>query len=307
MHSESPLMLFQDVATDKSLRKKLSTFLKCVGKNAAKGLNVPADVMASQVISIMSMELDDIRILQMLFSYFDREAIGPIPRKRASSRLADIKGELGIIIKNNPPSTYLDIGCGNCEITAEIAKTLGCSGGACACDLPGVHFRNENSDYISFSECSSTHLPYNTNSFDLITMFMSAHHFVDVDAMFRETRRVARPGSFLLMREHGVADVMYYDIMHALYGCTNFAATGAAVEITPAQFMALYNSPEKYARYACYDEWIDIAKQHGFVLVLKPRFNARDTLFNSVYMLFRLRKRKRRAVKPNNPQHVAKH
>ena len=297
MQHVSLLMLFQDVATDKSLRKKLSTFLKFVGNNAARGLNMSVDDMASQVISIMSMELDDIKILQMLFSYFNRDEIRPIPRKRASSRLADIKEELGVIIENNPPSTYLDIGCGNCEITAEIAKTIGCP--ACACDLPGVHVRNENSkDCISFSECSPAHLPYTTNSFDLLTMFMSAHHFVDVNAMFRETRRVARPGSFLLMREHGVADVAYYDIMHALYGCTNFAATGAAVETTPDQFMAQYNSPEKYARYHAVDEWIDIAKQHGFVLVLKPRINVKDTLFNAVYMLFQLRKRKRKAVKP---------
>jgi SAM-dependent methyltransferase len=298
-------MLFQDVATDKRLRKRLGVFLKCMGKHAAQSLQVSPSNLASQVISIiMSKDLDDTEILQILVPLFDSNEIRP--RHRASSRLTDIKEEIGVITQSNPPSTYLDIGCGNGEISAAIAKALRIEDSH-GCDLPGTCFLE--GGLIAFSECSPTRLPYRSNTFDLITMFMSAHHFENVDAMFRETRRVARPGSFLLMREHGVADAPYYDIMHALYSCTNFAARSTVVETTPVQFMAQYNRPEKYARYHAADEWVCIAKQHGFVLALNPRFKERDVLFDTVYMLFQLRKSvqvqkkkvKNKQTQPNAP------
>ena len=305
------LLLFQAVVTDKCVERKLRKFLQLMGKNAADRLRISPEAMASQVLSIIkSRELDgDIAILQALALFFDFNKKKKKQSRRGPSRLVDIKEELSIILDRDPPvSTYLDIGCGNGEITAAVAGVLlPClEEDAHACDLPGVHHHNpqpsprknsekkkkRNTPPILFSECSSTHLPYESNSFDLITMFMSAHHFLDVDIMFRETRRVARPGSFLLMREHGVVHAPYYDIVHALYCCTNFMASP---EITPEEFMVQYNRPEKYARYHTAKEWMEIAKQQGFFPVKRPRFKKGDTLFHSVYMLFRLRGGKKTA------------
>jgi SAM-dependent methyltransferase len=274
-------------AMDRNTKKRLDLFLRIIGHHAAKCLGVSVGELADHAIAIMSQDqMSDLEILHMLVSLFSSTTDNPC-KTRARSKLAKMKKELKIIGESHP-KMYLDIGCGSGEITEAVANKLGIAK-AYACDVMNI----TPGPTIHFSQCSEDCLLYKSNQFDLITMFMSAHHFTNVHALFREARRVARRGAFLLMREHGVADTCYYDIIHALYSCTNIHSNRATTGSTPEKFLQKYTRPEKYAHYNTMHGWINIATRHGFFLVVQPHVDKQDLLFDSVNMLFQLNKKKR--------------
>lgn len=50
-------------------------------------------------------------------------------------------------------------------------------------------------------EAGSEHLPFREASFDVITIGFALRHFADLDAVFRDCRRVLRPGGRILIME----------------------------------------------------------------------------------------------------------
>lgn len=50
-------------------------------------------------------------------------------------------------------------------------------------------------------EAGSEHLPFRDESFDMITIGFALRHFADLDAVFRDCRRVLRPGGRILIME----------------------------------------------------------------------------------------------------------
>jgi demethylmenaquinone methyltransferase/2-methoxy-6-polyprenyl-1,4-benzoquinol methylase len=50
-------------------------------------------------------------------------------------------------------------------------------------------------------EAGSEHLPFRDASFDMITVGFALRHFADLDAVFRDCRRVLRPGGRILIME----------------------------------------------------------------------------------------------------------
>jgi demethylmenaquinone methyltransferase/2-methoxy-6-polyprenyl-1,4-benzoquinol methylase len=50
-------------------------------------------------------------------------------------------------------------------------------------------------------EAGSEHLPFRDASFDMITIGFALRHFADLDAVFRDCRRVLRPGGRILILE----------------------------------------------------------------------------------------------------------
>jgi ubiquinone/menaquinone biosynthesis C-methylase UbiE len=177
---------------------------------------------------------------------------------REESRLKDIARELGTIRESmGEDFTYLDIGSAEGEITALIAKSLGLrQNQAYASDITPP---KKTSEVFTFQASTPDKLPYADQSFDLVTMFVAAHHFTDADTMFKETNRVMTPGAHLLMREHDCASEtssLFYNVVHAFYDCI------FNEEKTPEEFVKNY-----YAHYRGKNEWISFARQHGFELV----------------------------------------
>ena len=176
------------------------------------------------------------------------------------------------IADNAANISYLDIGCSEGNITSAIAEYLHLTPQqAFACDIMPLKIAN---DSFTFAQSSATALPYDSDSFDFITMFMSAHHFTDIDAMISEVYRVARNGAFLLMREHCLpadkdSSAAYYDISHAIYACTAIARP-LPVENTPEEFMADYHRPGGFAQYRNLEQWTKILESHGFIPVMEP-------------------------------------
>jgi SAM-dependent methyltransferase len=52
---------------------------------------------------------------------------------------------------------------------------------------------------VSFQEADASCLPFPDASFDLVTNRQSAHHYADLEAAVRETRRVLRPGGTFVL------------------------------------------------------------------------------------------------------------
>jgi len=210
---------------------------------------------------------------------------------RGLSRLRDVPRELLYVRweAHKPDFAYLDIGCAEGQITEAVTRALGLPPErAHACDI----VPQPPSSAFTFTACGEG-LPYGDSSFDFVTMFMSAHHFADISAMFAETRRVLRPGGYLLIREHdctSTARAFFYDIVHALYACV------LSSEATPTEFVAQY-SAGGYATYLTKEAWVEIARRHGFerhpeVPVHGPidsRGMVVRDMFDSFYVFLRVR------------------
>jgi ubiquinone/menaquinone biosynthesis C-methylase UbiE len=92
----------------------------------------------------------------------------------------------------------LDLGCGTGYGTAALAErarlTVGIDVSIDAVGYASVHFPS-----ASFVECSATALPFDKNSFDLVTAFEVIEHLSDWSAMLAEARRVLCPDGLLMV------------------------------------------------------------------------------------------------------------
>jgi len=118
-------------------------------------------------------------------------------------------------------ASYLDIGCGNGTITAELSKLM------CAEDVHCVEVKKyDDHDGIKYSM-----IPYNgekidhpDGKFDLVTAVMSLHHIVKIEAIIAEIKRVIKPGGILYIKEHdcwNAIDAMLIDIEHNIFTYCN--------------------------------------------------------------------------------------
>src|SRR5665811_29277 len=107
--------------------------------------------------------------------------------------------------------TYLDVGCGTGEITEAIREALGINI-AYPADI-------EPQTCVNFLRIGDNNqIDLSDDSVDLITAYVSMHHFSDFPMMISEIIRVIRPGKFLFIREHD-ADIdsqPYLDIFHMI-------------------------------------------------------------------------------------------
>lgn len=216
---------------------------------------------------------------------------------REDSRIADIFMDLKPIrerqkhVKN---FTYLDLGCSEGKITKSMVSTLRLTPAqSFACDI----FPQEDEKEYQFSQSGQTNLPYHDQQFDFITLFMSAHHFSDMDKMLLEIKRVLKPGGYVLLREHHCRqpkDAIFYNIVHAIWACVY------KKEMTPYEFVKAFVKQEKthyYAKYRSIKEWTDLFTSYSFIPIGSPHFSAfydsnkrrwtyKEDQMNAAYLLF---------------------
>lgn len=127
---------------------------------------------------------------------------------RGTSRINELKKLFDAInfkLLVNKDSKYLDIGSGNGVITDIIGKELGFSKE----NIYGIEIskwieKNHEGSYtaINTTYIKGDNLPFDNNSFDLISCIMSIHHFEYKEKMLNEIYRVLKPGGILIIREH---------------------------------------------------------------------------------------------------------
>jgi 2-polyprenyl-3-methyl-5-hydroxy-6-metoxy-1,4-benzoquinol methylase len=117
--------------------------------------------------------------------------------------------------------TYLDIGCGGCQITSKLAKMLQIQG--CGSDLK-IPFENswevERPKDIKFEFISEKNLLGHVGKWDLITAVMVLHHIPEVEKTIEAISDGLRPGGLLIIKEHDCFtsyENMLVDIEHSLF------------------------------------------------------------------------------------------
>ncbi len=129
---------------------------------------------------------------------------------------------LQLLPADNLINTFLDVGCGNAEITVAIAQAYQIPAGGvyCADVFPATEFTTQT---VQYSQVKDNHIDLPDQSMDLITAFVAMHHFENFDAMMKEINRILKPGGYLFFREHDVpltrneVIVKYLDELHTKY------------------------------------------------------------------------------------------
>jgi len=138
-----------------------------------------------------------------------------VQHSRSNKRVRQVAD---LLPKYFSPRSLLDIGCAEGSITGQLGQHWKIpKEKCCGCDVTPL--RNETIDF-SFKLSSGCTLPYDDQSFSLVTAFMSLHHIAVPMEMIKEVYRVLEPGGFFIIREHNVEDpplAIFLDIVHGLY------------------------------------------------------------------------------------------
>ena len=108
----------------------------------------------------------------------------------------------------NPDATWLDLGCGHQILPAwreqeerRLVANCGLIGGI-DYDLPSL---KKHQNIQMKARADITRLPFQNNSFDLITANMLVEHLSDPESQFREISRVLRPGGVFIFHTPNAA------------------------------------------------------------------------------------------------------
>ena len=123
-------------------------------------------------------------------------------------------------------SVVLDIGCGSGLKIARIGYLLELpKANINAIDIEGWSVNFNRSNAISFVSMKiGDKLPYESNLFDLITIFMALHHIDNHNDMIKEISRCLKSDGICIIREHDVLnniDSMLCDVEHLAYEYSN--------------------------------------------------------------------------------------
>jgi len=131
---------------------------------------------------------------------------------------------------------YLDMGCGDGSITREFAKMIDAKSIDCV-DVKDYSKKEDGEDangasadgdsaetklkYTVVPEDTTEYkLPFEDNSFDVITAFQVLHHVKNVESMISEIYRVCKIGGVVMIKEHNAHtpfQAMTIDVEHIIY------------------------------------------------------------------------------------------
>jgi len=98
-------------------------------------------------------------------------------------------------------ASYLDFGCGNQEISVEVAKGFKIPLAFAADVHPPAQKQNP---LISYVQVVEDRLAIESHVVELVTCFMSLHHLENFERSVQEIVRIMKNGGYLFIREHDV-------------------------------------------------------------------------------------------------------
>ena len=168
---------------------------------------------------------------------------------------SDIKVPEGVFTK------YLDFGGGIGDVSSSIAKNLNLKKeNSFVTDIQnwlGKEHTDEYVKYITYRYLKTNYLPFEEETFNLITCLQVLHHIPDKKYSISELRRVIRPDGILIVREHDCRDIQdrtMIDIEHSLHAY--------AVDEQGIDYFQNYHD-----NYMSKNELFNLMKEGGFELV----------------------------------------
>jgi ubiquinone/menaquinone biosynthesis C-methylase UbiE len=155
--------------------------------------------------------------------------------------------------------SYLDIGCFGGGITESVGNYFNLS----KTRIYGVDIKKYKSEYnFNFNEYNGYELPYDDDSFNLITCLMVLHHIPpdNLEKLMDEIYRVLKKGGVIIVREHSPINnlqEMCLDILHNFYDLVWNVDSDM-------------NWAESSNTYKNSNEWIDVFLNSSFVVDVRP-------------------------------------
>jgi ubiquinone/menaquinone biosynthesis C-methylase UbiE/predicted RNA methylase len=208
-------------------------------------------------------DLTDIEIYQKLCSQIkeskqDNKRSFNFGKSRGIKRYKDIRDYFSN--RSNRITSYMDVGAGDCEITADISHELKLKKSETfGIDYTGAPSKRAENNVTFHLVKPGDKLPIPDKKIDLITAFQSMHHFQDLQYKLEEMTRVASPDAILVIREHDLDDSgilrPLVDIEHLLYIiCFENSGYDKAIE-------------EYWAHYRTKNEWNKLLESLGWHLI----------------------------------------
>lgn len=109
------------------------------------------------------------------------------------------------ILKDRKYNNLLDIGCGTAYLIDMLSKEKNAE--YVGLDLSSEMLKQANSKNIknaTFVEGKADELPFEDNTFDIVTCSQSFHHYPDTDKAMKEVYRVLKPNGIYIISDTGV-------------------------------------------------------------------------------------------------------
>lgn len=130
-------------------------------------------------------------------------------------------------LKDKEYKKLLDIGCGTGYLIDMLAKDHEAE--YTGLDLSPEMIKqadNKNIKNAKFVEGRSDEIPFDDNTFDIITCSQSFHHYPDTDKAMQEARRVLKPGGLYILSDTGVGPFKMFGVKVDDFIYRHFSNTG---------------------------------------------------------------------------------
>ncbi|MCM1309834.1 MAG: bifunctional demethylmenaquinone methyltransferase/2-methoxy-6-polyprenyl-1,4-benzoquinol methylase UbiE [Bacteroides sp.] len=177
------------------------------------------------------------------------KAVGMLRREGGPSRILDIAtgtGDLAILLARKLPGAHItgvDLSAGMLAVGREKVTKAGLT------------------DRISFSEADCLALPFADGEFDCITVAYGVRNFANLEAGYREMRRVLRPGGTLCVIELSTPVNPLIKPLYRFYTRTIIPAVGRMVSKDSRAYSYL---PESIAAVAQREQMTALMQRAGF-------------------------------------------